>query len=77
METVPFNPLSISFNSLIRDKKKKKRWVSNDFLGIEIGHESGVSECFYRSEMPVPSMVSQWFLGIDSNKGCHSVVLAG
>jgi len=26
--------------------------------------------------MPVPSMVSQWFLGIDSDKGCHSVVLA-
>jgi len=50
--------------------------VSNAFLGIEIGHESGVSERLKRSETPVPSMVSRWFFGIDSNKACHSVALA-
>jgi len=42
--------------------------VSNAFLGFENWFESGISEQFKYSEMPVLMMVSQCFLVVDGEK---------
>jgi len=60
---------------LVKDQRDQKGVVSNAFLGFENWSESGISEQFKRSEMPVSMMVSKWFFGHWQQKTCFYVAL--